>query len=525
MKPNRALRISFLLIFITTFFIYTGTFSYSFHFDDSHVIAGNTMLDDLANFWPPYGTRYFGYLSFALNKHFSGLNVGAYHLTNTLVHAANGILVCLLAMLTFSTPALRRFNVSSGVRFFLPLTTALIFVSHPLQTGAVTYISQRFTSLAVLFYLLSLVLYIGSRLCTEAPESTKPSGRGITVMYVFSLLFAVCAMMTKEISFTLPFMIVLYEFLFFRAGVEARGTGALKRFPRLIPFALTLFIIPLHVLGSVSSEGGMNALDAATRETSSIGRWSYLFTQFRVIITYIRLLFWPARQNLDYDYPVYESFSAPPVLLSFLFLLCLLGLAFYLLRRSRQSNAPYALLSCFGIFWFFIALSVESSIIPIRDVIFEHRMYLPGIGAVIAAVGGVYQVFHSMNVKRFSRAAIFLLLLTVLPLSVASIKRSQVWKDGLTLWTDVVRKSPDKVRGHFNLGLYYIDEERFAVSVDEFNRALEIDPEYDKAYYGLGLVYEKEGKLDLAKKSFEKALSIKPDNKKAREALLSLSVT
>ena len=47
----------------------------------------------------------------------------------------------------------------------------------------------------------------------------------------------------------------------------------------------------------------------------------YLLTQFRVMVTYIRLVFLPFNQNLDYDYPIFKSIFELPVLISFLFLI------------------------------------------------------------------------------------------------------------------------------------------------------------------------------------------------------------
>jgi hypothetical protein len=127
----------------------------------------------------------------------------------------------------------------------------------------------------------------------------------------------------------------------------------------------------------------------ATQETAAISRNDYLLTQFNVIVTYIRLLFLPINQNLDYDYPLAHSLFAFPTFLSFLFLVMLVIVGVWIFRKSR--------LISFGIFWFFITLSVESSIIPIRDVIFEHRVYLPSVGFVICLTVALYQMLEQIH--------------------------------------------------------------------------------------------------------------------------------
>ncbi|MEJ2697445.1 MAG: hypothetical protein P8013_12460, partial [Candidatus Sulfobium sp.] len=293
-----------------------------------------------------------------------------------------------------------------GSHSLIAFFAALLFVVHPVQTQAVTYIVQRFTSLAAMFYLLSVVFYINGRLgamgdgqksLPACQPASLPAGhqdstdstftiqlpiayRLLPIVYYFlSLLSAVLAMLTKEIAFTLPLTIVLYEFIFFKATVK-------KKLLFLLPVLLTLVVIPISVLGTHRPLGELlSDLSTRTRVQTNIPRWDYLMTQMRVIVTYIRLIFFPVNQNLDYDYPIYHSLSEPPVILSSLFLLSLFGIAVYLIYKSRQADkatsrqackpdvqsppyssplTPYFRLISFGIFWFFITLSVESSVIP-----------------------------------------------------------------------------------------------------------------------------------------------------------------
>ncbi|MEK6582508.1 MAG: tetratricopeptide repeat protein, partial [Nitrospirota bacterium] len=408
------------------------------------------------------------------------------------------------------------------------LFSALLFVAHPIQTQAVTYIVQRFTSLATFFYLLSLVMYIKFRSQQSAIIGQQKLHAARYTLYAVSFFSAILAMKTKEISFTLPIIIALYEFMFFEGNIK-------KRLLYLIPILLTMLIIPLSLIGTDKPIGDViGELRETVQETKEIPRWSYFFTQFRVIVTYIRLLFLPINQNLDYDYPLFHSFFEPNVFLSFLFLLSICGLGVYLSYRSRHNltSPPFAnppsppfdkggmggfpdfRLISFGIFWFFITLSVESSIIPIRDIIFEHRLYLPVIGISMAFTSAVFYF-----VSRFTHYAsrithyVFSLLLpiVVIVLSIATYQRNTVWQDKMRLWGDVVKKSPNKARGHNNLGIAYDDKDIMDKAIEHYQIALRINQNYAEAYNNLGNAYYKKGLADKAIEHYQIALRIKPE--------------
>jgi protein O-mannosyl-transferase len=247
-------------------------------------------------------------------------------------------------------------------------------------------------------------------------------------------------MKTKEIAFTLPATVLLYEFMFFKSPVR-------KRLLFLAFVALTLAIIPLTLLHADKPlSTSLSELSEKTRVQTDMPRWDYLVTQMRVIVTYLRLVFLPVGQNLDYDYPRYESLFTPPVFLSFLLLVAIVGAAFYLLYASRSRTprpssrtASYRLIS-FGIFWFFITLSVQSSIVPIVDVIFEHRVYLPTVGLFFAVITCVVTAAKRLKMEN---VALLLLASSVLIFTGVTYARNMVWMSEISLWEDVVKKSPN----------------------------------------------------------------------------------
>jgi len=486
------------LILIISIAIYFNTFSSPFVFDDISSIADNYKIRDLSNFYDLSGTRYIGFLSFALNYKFGGLNVLGYHLVNLLIHITNGFLVYLLISLLLKTYR----NSQNTQASWIALTAALLFISHPIQTQAVTYIVQRFTSLTALFYLLAVVCYLKWRLTSSEIKLRH-------LWYGWALLSTVFAMKTKEISFTLPFIIMLVEAIFF-------GHFTKRRWVTLIPFLFTLLIIPTtHIDAGIADEN----VDFG-QETANISRLDYLFTQFRVIVTYIRLLILPINQNMDYDYQIYHSFFETEVFLSFLFLLSIFVFAIYLYTRSRTTYNAHGILASFGIFYFFITLSVESSVIPIRDVIFEHRLYLPSIGIIIVFTSAAFYGFDYAGKKigiKFSLflATCILLLATVFPLGIAAYQRNKVWRDELSLWMDVVSKSPDKARGHHNLGKAYNNQGQIDKAIKEYLIGLKFAPWSDITHNNLGYAYGKQGRLNEAIEEFQIALRLNPDHVEA----------
>ncbi|QXE90899.1 tetratricopeptide repeat protein [Geomonas subterranea] len=484
---------------------YSNSFHVPFTFDDEGSIVSNNVIKNLNRFLHDDGytynpRRFLGYLTVALNYRLGGTDVTGYHAVNLAIHIGTGFLTYLLARLTLSTPALRRGDDATGASsWFIPLFAALLFVAHPVQTQAVTYIIQRLASLATLFFVGSIACYAKARKLQE--ESARPFAPKPLFFYLLALAAAGCAMKTKEIAFTLPFVVVLYEFMFFRMT-------AAKKLLFLLPVGLTVLIVPLSLLGTNKPIGQIiSDVTAVTRVDSELSRLDYLFTQFPVIATYLRLLILPVRQNVDYDFPVYHSLANAPVILSLLLLLALFGAALFLWHRSRDPQAaPELMLVSFGILWFFITISVESSVIPIADVIFEHRVYLPSVGAFIALAA----LFSLLFKGAVSRAAVSIACVVVLALTVTTFARNSVWGSELSLWGDATQKSPRKARPHYNLALALEKSGRLEQSLQEALIATRLSPKEANPYNLIGSIFGKKGDYDQAIAALSLAVKLDP---------------
>jgi tetratricopeptide (TPR) repeat protein len=258
-------------------------------------------------------------------------------------------------------------------------------------------------------------------------------------------------------------------------------------------------------------------VEAQLKDTLNISRSDYLLTEFRVIVTYLRLLVFPVKQSIDYTYPVFHSFMQSQVFLSFLLLVSIFSLGIYLFSRSRFFS-PGLRLIAFGIFWFFITLSVESTIIPIKDVIFEHRLYLPSVGFFMAAITSIEYFI------REPKARIGLVIVCVVIFSVSTYNRNKVWQDPQALWEDVLHKFPTNVRAFNALGVIFKNESDYDKAAEQFEKILTINSEYPPAYYNLGDIRLSLGDYEGAINYFKKTLTLKLSNQFRLDTLNSLAI-
>ncbi|MGK7344508.1 MAG: tetratricopeptide repeat protein [Candidatus Nitrospinota bacterium M3_3B_026] len=485
--------------------VYSNILDAPFVLDDNRNIADSPHVRsfDFLTRWSSLHFRYAARITFALNYQLGGLDVTGYHVVNIVIHILAAFSVYWLAALLLKTPLLRAGRADGGGWMgYIPFAAALIFVLHPVQTQAVTYITQRYASLAALFYVLSAALYIKSRLAER--------GTGRALAYTGALGAAVLAMLSKENAVTVPVSVAVIEWMFFRGAPWSR-------IKPLLPFLVPMALAPLSIIAF-----GMSPLKMGDAPHTNM---EYLLTQFGVIVRYLRLYFLPMNQNLDYDWPVTGSILDPAAFLNLFILLAVFAFGVFLLLRSRTGDGRLRL-AAFGIFWFFITISVESSVIVIDDLIFEHRAYLPSAGFFIGAAA-----LASLGAARLTRALpraravpVLAAVAVAAALGAATYARNEVWKDDITLFKDTVRKSPDKSRPRNLLGVAYLNAGRLDEAIDMFLLAIRMKPGSTQPRMNLGLAYIKKGMIDSAIKTYRDLLAIDPDNVMARNNLAGLYV-
>ena len=480
--------------------IYSNTFNVPFIFDDANNIIENEQIRvteiDLGQFYDAAfksrAPRPVAFFSLALNYYFGGLEAVGYHWVNLIIHIANGVLVYFLASHTYrlfwggNSGQLDSSN--SSTVGWLSLFAACLFVAHPLQTQAVTYIVQRMTSLSALFYLLALLLYVYGRLSY--------------VRQTRWLLWAGCvgagllSLGSKQISITLPVVILLYEWYFFRDLNREWGMRSLKY---LFAIVVVLGVVALLFLGTSPIEHlekGYSYRDFTVGER--------VLTQFRVVVWYLGMILLPLPSRLNLLHSVTTShslFDPITTLFSAAILLALVALAVYMARRQR--------LLSFCIFWFFITLSVESSIIAL-EMVYEHRVYLPMFGLAMVVPVLLQRILAKQHV-----VAAALACLVIISLGYSTYARNQVWQDSVTLWSDVIAKTPDSSRGHVELGHVYRREGKLDAAVLEYTKAIDVEPDEGKIFKHRAIVYSGLREFDLAMADFNQAIDLKPDDPEA----------
>lgn len=478
------------VIFIAGIIAYSNSFDCSFHFDDGNVFhssitEGQATLGDWIRLFP---NRPVGIVTFFLNFHFHGLDVWGYHLVNLIIHLTNAFLVWWLTWLILSTPVMKESEISRH-RTVMAFLTGLLFVTHPLATQSVTYIVQRFASLATLFYLLSVILFAEGRLWQGHRKIAW-------LLFGGSVICAILGMLSKEIVFTLPFAILLFDYCFLKTTprkVSFKDESLIISGAILIVFLFwALKIVSLKHFGTIPPIQGY---------VYSISAKEYLFTQFSVLLTYLRLFILPICQNFDYDYPIASSFFELKTFLSFSFLLGILAAGVLLFKKYR--------LISFGIFWFFLTISVESSFLPIsQNVIFEHRTYLPGFGFFVALTGAAFYFFKD----RYFKIAVTILFIIAAVNTFLTYQRNKIWKNEHTFWADCLKKSPDKARPNNNFGLVLFAEGKTAEAIEYFNKAIRVSPDFIFFYNNRGAAYAKLGQYQRAVDDYSQAIRLNPQH-------------
>jgi len=472
---------------------YENSFFASFYLDDVRHILQNEAIVDWSNIGAIFSysrQQFLPYLTLAINYEIGGLNPLTYHVLNFFIHYGAAIFLYLLCLETWNTPAMQGASpkFSKQLAAFI---TAGIFLLHPLQTESVTYVIQRSESMAGMFYLAALYFYVRARM----------AGKGNIALGYFLLtgVAAFCSAFSKATAVTLPAMIVTYELFFFETSYKD-----LLRKKMVLILLIPAGVVVSHVLKPLLERGFF--YDPGIAFT----RKQYIMTQFSVLLTYLRLYFWPANQNIDWDYPLASHFFALKTFAAFLLLFALIVLAVLAYRRFR--------LVSLGIVGFFITLAPTSSIIPLHDVVFEHRMYL---AVAFLAMGCVQVLLWSLaRIREISPATqgiAFVTAIAAVTVGLTSIThaRNEVWTSSLSLWKDAVQKSPNKARPHNNYGraLYMLNMRMTEAAKREFEIANQLMPHWEVPWHNLAIAYFEEGDYQRAIASDLEAIKRKANYK------------
>jgi tetratricopeptide (TPR) repeat protein len=416
-------------------------------FDDFLTIQSNEGVRFGDNLFSPQtrGGRGLLYLTFAVSYALHEQEVWGYHLVNVTLHLLNGLMLLFIALYTF-----RRLEIEESKARIYALLGALFFVCHPIQTQAVTYISSRSETLSTFFYLLAVLVFV------RAPSRSIGF---VLSLFVGAIMYA--GLMSKETVISLPAALLVYDFLFLSGG---KVRGVLDRWKFYLPFLVGGAAAGYYLLTGPLR----NAVGSA--QVGNLTPWYYLLTESKVILRYIQLTLLPIGQNLDHDIYPSTSLLEPVVLASSVTLVCLLGLAWFV-----RIQCPVV---SFSILWFFVTLAPTSSFVPIVDFMFEHRMYLPMVGICMSFPILIDLFGRTLKERiRFRPRLVPVAAGILTALTIATVMRNGVWQDEVTLWADVIEKSPGKLRGHNALAMAYFRKGEFDEGLRVAREGLELFPE------------------------------------------------
>jgi len=463
--------------------VYLSSFNGVFLLDDISQIVDNEYIRSLA--WPiPFlenTRRPLLYLTLSLNYSLGTVSPFGYHLVNLLIHLASTLLVfgCARRIVIWASRLESQRRDSVVVAFFI----ALLWAVHPIQTQSVTYIIQRAESLCGMFYLLTFY------------SSLRYFLKRKNVWLLLSILMCLAGGLVKEVIVTAPFLIWLFDRVFVSksVGESLRRHGALYS-GLLLPLVLMVYLLAIAHPESVPTAGfGMKDLSPAT----------YLVNQGRSICRYLALMFWPSALVFDYGWkPLLwsQGLALPGAAVMALLVFVLALFRFF---------PPMAFLGTA----FFILLLPSSSFIPLKDLIFEYRMYLPSIFVVAIFV---------LTIRRITRvlpwgSIVFRMILCMLALALSflTVQRNLDYQSAQRSWQHTIKKAPQNARAITDMGLVRFQKGMFDEALSWYDQAIVVDPGYANAYLNRGVIMIRKDLPEKAETDFRRAIALDPNYSKA----------
>ncbi len=492
--------IAIFVIILATILPYSSSFHNSFHFDDRSKIKklsesyhGKLNWEffkvalNLSN--KPIIYRPIAGITLAINYHFGKNSVLGYHIVNLSIHLITALILYLFLFHTLiieNNPVFFK-NHAFGIAFI----GTLLWAIHPIQTQAVTYIIQRMTLLAGLFSILSMYLYL----------MFKKTGNKLLLL--FMILSILLAFGSKENTIFIPLLILLYEWLFFQKA-DIKFFCRKRVILILLAIGFLLFLLGIFLEGISLFKNLFYQFISNRVPGRDFTLKERLLTQLRVVLFYLSLIIYPnlERFNIDHDFIISKSIINPiSTLFSAILILFLITWAWKIKKRY-----PFI---TWSIYWYFLNLLVESSIIGL-EMVFEHRAYLPSMMVFPVIAMGLIRIGQLSLLVRYPIIFRSIIIIIMIILGGSTFLRNRVWRDPVTLWSDSVKKSPLKARCYNNLGSALSEIGKKYEAMEMFKKALSLQPDYFYAHYNLAMRYEELGLYQKALHHLWIASKLKP---------------
>ncbi|MBS1533415.1 MAG: tetratricopeptide repeat protein [Bacteroidetes bacterium] len=486
-----------ILTFAVVTAVYSNHFYNGFHFDDSHSIYDNANIRNLKNI-----PRFFkdGTTSSILPQNQSyrpvtttslaidywlgnGYDPFFFHLSTFILFLLQGLLMILFFNKLYGLSSANK-NV-----IFVALFATAWYLLHPVEAETVNYIIARADIQSTLAVVAGFALYTCSPFCRRAFLYLLPVAIGILAKppaVMFAPIFFIYVLMFEEG--------VSLSGIFRKTNLKPLWNAIKRSIPAFIVCG-GLYILVDHFTPKSWQPGGNSPMH-------------YLITQPFVILHYFVQLFWPTGLSADTDWAPLTSIMNIRFFAGCLFILVMLIIAFY--TSAKKHLRPIS----FGILWFFLALAPTSSIIPLGEVLNDHRMFFPFVGLVLSiswAIGLVVFKLIDRKILRNPNLLWIPVLLLFIACGYGTWKRNEVWHSEESLWQNVTLKSPKNGRGLMNYGNILEGEGRYAEAQLYFDRALQLTPDYSYLYVNIAVLKQKMGYYSDADKYFIQGIRLGPN--------------
>ncbi|GAB4136708.1 MAG: hypothetical protein Fur0041_11260 [Bacteroidia bacterium] len=476
---------SALVLMIALFITYSNHFQNPFHFDDSHTIVNNVAIRDMGNLhrfftdattsstlpanqaWRPGVTT----LN-AIDTWISGGTPDSFyfHISIFISYIILGVL-----LFFFFLHILKKLFPSAGQLHWIALFATGFFWLHTANAETINYIIARSDSFSTLMILTAWIMYLFS-------EKSKK--------YYLYLIPVIIGFLVKEVTFTFAPILLVYALLFEKKEGQRIQ---LQHFIASFGILVALFIISRVMTPENWKSGG--------------GEWYwYMFTQAFVIVHYFFTFILPVNLSADTDWTTVTSVTDDRVMIGILFIGALVYAAVACSRHNRTKGIT------FGIAWFLLALAPTSSIFPFAEVMNDHRIFYPFIGLIIAGMNIVALILeHSKTTGRYAltrNLTAGLMIIVMCAHAAGTHHRNDIWSSGEKLWKDVTEKSPGNGRGWMNYGLALMAKGDMQGAIDNFNKGLQIYPNYSYLHINMGIALNVMKKPAEAESHYRTAISV-----------------
>lgn len=512
-----------ILVLLTTFFYYFSL-NYPFQFDDIANITKKFAIrfdDPLERWWT--NSRWLGDWMNRRNFDIGRFEPFYYRMFNLSIHIFSGIIVFYLVKSLCECLKEKTFFVNNAT--FIAFVSAGLFLLHPVQTQAISYVIQaRIEGLAT-FFILSVIL------CFVKMSSSKSVlVKGLLGLLTFVVGLLACG--TKEIVIVTPFLLVLVDWFFIS---QEQWSSFKSRLWFHVVFSAYIIGLMLHYLSpkfatdaiTCSVVTGNNRGNILTPDPYDIiTPFQFFISEFKVILHYLWMFVWPFGISVEYDWIAVKSFWSGEVLFPLIALLILVGFAFYFV--SKKSYTFFS----FGLFWFFISIAPRATIIPSPELVCDYKTYLASVGwlfvfavVIVAVVNWILQFVKfpaEFVYVKYAPLATFSVLL--LGLGVSTYNRNLIWSTCVGFWEDNIKKAPLKARAHNNYGVALSEAGRIDESIKSYLRAIELDKHYSDPLSNLAVAYSLKEETDKAIESLKAAINLCPNYPEALNNLGTLFI-